>query len=566
MKKELHELIHQIMNIVEPGIIYLSVIREDSAPVYYLHLVMKSDEKLKAEKETSIYDINKNFPQFMIWSSTASHLRSFALNGEFFSINLACYGQIIYQSENVKDSLEDMPQKGSSLIKKAQEIADQDFNEFAVEFNGINYHFKNEDYDRAINELDTLLMKFFHYLVTLHEGEYVEVEYIEIDHMSRLNEDFDELFHKKNETIRNLLSRLEVLHIYGLTDYENVTLHECHSMFELVKVIFKIVHDVTYGIIASWMDMEEKRNPKKEILIADSNFHRPFDIALKEAVNFLQSQFQVHSIFLLNMRQEYSYESQYLNDKKKEQLLFGCTMLLVTEKPVSMSPAELMDLTLKKVGMKVFFIFKTMPGILETIYREDNNFLNRVINRENNVYSVDDRLSDYYDRLPFYEPNIFSSINTIWNNRINRAKYLHELTNSLDQEFESPVASLTMVQDALKQTCLGLLYVFWEFQPSYTSLSYLNHLCSHFSDFPKEILFSNSFSSRRMFYLLTQAQNHLNFDSHNKYNITRKDKAKAHALCGRFIEKAEHIAEKQLSYLKIKAYQRSRPFYLEKNK
>lgn len=566
LKMEFRELGSQLLNFVKPDFIYFSPIREDSAPVYSLHLILKPGKNLSQEELGILENLQKKFPQFTIQWSTAKELRRSLSDGGIYFIKQCYFGHVIYPSKKTIDPLAKTTFNGSTLIRKAQERVDRDFNDFAVQFNTIDFHYyENENHGKATLEIGAIFAKLLNYVETLYGRETTHFDFADqLMHITRLDPEFEQLFHEKNKKITDLTNSMNYYYTEFLEkDDEKINRREFYDMLVLAKAVFKMVHDITIGIIATCSDIEEKRHPKKEILITDSNFHRPRDIALKEVVNLLQSQFQVHSIFLLNMRQEYSFEHQHLYDIKEDQQQFVCTMLLVTKKPVSMSPAELMDLVFNKVGMKVFFIFKILPKIMERIKWDDNNFLKQVINRENCIIEVDDKLSPYYDKAPYYDSCIWSSIDTVWRNRINTAHYLHELTDpSLDQNHEDPIAALAMVQNALIQTCLGMLYVFWEFKPSYTSLPYLIHLCSHFSDFPKEILLSTSFNSRRMFYLLTQAQNHLRFGS--QYKIREEDKDNAHKLCLQFIEKAEHITEKRLRYLKIKTYQRARPFHLEK--
>ena len=75
LKKELQTLVGHLLNTLNPNLIYLSTIREDTTPVYSLHLILKSERNLSKEEVASLDELRNTFPQFIIQCSTLKELR-----------------------------------------------------------------------------------------------------------------------------------------------------------------------------------------------------------------------------------------------------------------------------------------------------------------------------------------------------------------------------------------------------------------------------------------------------------------------------------------------------------
>ncbi|MDT0648149.1 hypothetical protein RM545_15750 [Zunongwangia sp. F260] len=325
------------------------------------------------------------------------------------------------------------------------------------------------------------------------------------------------------------------------------------------EVVFQMVHNISTGIFFTCQNLEKQRNPSRKIPISGENLQFPFELAIQEVLDFLRSEFKVHSVFLISKEQHSIFEvKNFQTTKKSQNHRFSCTLLLVTKKPVSLNPAELMDRVFNHTEkrMKVYFIIDTIPKILDKLNR-GNNFLDRVLRKRNSIFQADHELYKFLDGEPTYYPQSWQQINKRWKSRIGRANYLLDLAYVIDLE-EDLLANLVLIQNALVQTCIGMLNVFWEYQPSYTSLPYLIKLCCNFCDFPRNILLNTSFESQRMYYLLTHAQQHINYTC--PFKISEKETEKAYSLCNQFITEAENITERELAYLKMKSFQRNKPF------
>jgi len=171
------------------------------------------------------------------------------------------------------------------------------------------------------------------------------------------------------------------------------------------------------------------------------------------------------------------------------------------------------------------------------------NFLVHFIKNSPLVFSTDKNWLRFKNFNTINHPIIDKEIKHEWGTRFKRATYLHNLTvyNEMDQD---PVAYFEVLQKVIEQTCLGLIYVFWQYKPSYTGLPYLLHLCSLFTDLPSKIFNTNTFENHQILHNLTHATNNLKYKT--RHSITQKQIDKAWKKCHTFLQEAEAIVTKHL--------------------
>jgi hypothetical protein len=128
-----------------------------------------------------------------------------------------------------------------------------------------------------------------------------------------------------------------------------------------------------------------------------------------------------------------------------------------------------------------------------------------------------------------------------------RAEYLLSTIGCIERK-EYPISILSTMQSALEQICLGLLYLFWEFKPQHYSLSYMLHLCNHFSEPSQNIFTRETYGLHRIYYMLCNAHQIMRFKAHNEFS--EKDTDKAYNRCERFYDEAKRLGDKHLEYLK----------------
>ena len=261
----------------------------------------------------------------------------------------------------------------------------------------------------------------------------------------------------------------------------------------------------------------------------------------------------VHSIYLLQISTDKN--SQIINmppTNKRSKIIKSYTLFVITYKPISKNLGLLMDDLYNKTQQKYRVYLITM--VLSTAIKELNygsNFLLNILKRTPCIFKDNDNLDKFIGFGLLYDPNFYEHIHRVWKNRMQRANYWISMVY-VDDSKEDEFVNLGMLNYGLEQICVALIYVFWEFNPSYYSLPYLMHLCSHFSDLPQAYFLKSTYQRKRTFYLLSNARNQMRFKAFQEYSS--HDSKKAYNLCEQFLQEATTIGDKQLSEIKLLHY------------
>jgi hypothetical protein len=275
------------------------------------------------------------------------------------------------------------------------------------------------------------------------------------------------------------------------------------------------------------------------------------DKLLRKIIAFLRLHHQLDTAFLIS-KQIQGIDSRHYFPAKKSLLMrhYTYTLCIMTNelssKEKSANPLELMDALYNHTQKqaRVYLISFTAAAVAEKI-NYGNNFLVRLLNEAQCVYSVDDWWVKWKRFGINRDPQLTESIKLHWLTRFERARYLHNITGM--NSAESPMAHFGVLQQVVKQTCLGLIYLFWEFKPAYTGLPYLLHLCSHIPDFPGKLFQGSSYENQRLLHHLCQADHYMKFKV--KSSLTLKDADKAWKKCESFLKEAQTLAVQQLVLL-----------------
>jgi len=261
----------------------------------------------------------------------------------------------------------------------------------------------------------------------------------------------------------------------------------------------------------------------------------------------IRSLIRVHAVYLIgqqDLTREYLYTSS-LNRNRKSHIHYVLTMLIISHDQVA-DPKIFMNEVFNKTQEQV-----TLYSMHYTLNEANNrinygcNFLNRVLEEGTLLYNEDNRLRQLGSYLN--HPEVFLRIQKYWNIRLKHARYFEEKSTICEDNSSNPGRYL-LLQQAIKQACLGLIYVFWEYQPSYYSLPYLLHLCEQFSEVPKIIYPKRSFRSQLMYSRLCHAQYNLN--EKIQEDPTESDSLKEEHLTYKFIQAACKEIDKKLEELK----------------
>ncbi|RXG28372.1 hypothetical protein [Leeuwenhoekiella marinoflava] len=268
---------------------------------------------------------------------------------------------------------------------------------------------------------------------------------------------------------------------------------------------------------------------------------------IHKVLPIIRSLIGIHTVYLIGQQKitrDCLYSSS-LNRTRKPHSSYVATMLIISHDQVA-DPKIFMNEVFNKTQEQV-----TLYSVHFTLNEANNrinygsNFLNRVLEVGTLLYSEDNRLKQLGSYL--YHPEVFLRIQKHWNKRLRHACYFEE-KSTICEDNPSNQGRYLLLQQSIQQACLGLIYVFWEYQPSYYSLPYLLHLCEQFSEVPKIIYPKRSFRSQLMYSRLCHAQYNLNEKIHE--DLTESDSLKAEHLAYKFIQAARKEANKKLEELK----------------
>lgn len=269
----------------------------------------------------------------------------------------------------------------------------------------------------------------------------------------------------------------------------------------------------------------------------------------KELIEILKLKFSLHAVYLLSTFTEKEKQLICLPPKGKQTKTFQTfTLFIVTYKPVSGNLGVIMDDLYNKMQQKCRIQIITLTTS-ETVKQLNygSNFLLNVFNNTNCIYKEDDRLEKYFNFGFCRHPKIYKEIKRVWKHRMKRAESWLE-SASADRSIKDQFIDFGMYHYSLEQICVALIYIHWEYAPSYYNLSYLMHLCRHFTDLPKQYFLKNSHQSKKTFYMLNNGQHDMRFKAFPEYS--KKDSEKAYQLCEQFFNEAKVIGKQRLKAIK----------------
>lgn len=269
----------------------------------------------------------------------------------------------------------------------------------------------------------------------------------------------------------------------------------------------------------------------------------------QELLELLEQQFSLHAVYLLSTFTHKDKQQVLIPPiDKQAKTLHSFTLFIISYKPVSGNLGLIMDDLYNKMHQqcRVYLITMTISEVVKQL-NFGSNFLLNVLNKTTCIYRENDSLDKYMHIRLCYHPSSYKLIKRVWEHRMKRADCWISMVyvdNSRDDEF----VDFGMLHYGLEQICVALIYIHWEYIPSYYSLSYLMHLCSHFTDLPKQFFLKDSYRSKRIFYMLNNGQHDMRFKAFQEYS--KKDSEKAYRLCEQFFNEAKVIGKQHLKTIK----------------
>ncbi|GGD84916.1 hypothetical protein [Planktosalinus lacus] len=276
------------------------------------------------------------------------------------------------------------------------------------------------------------------------------------------------------------------------------------------------------------------------------------DTLLKKIIAYLRLHHHLDAAFLIS-KQTHSKETRCYFPPRETSLKreYTYTLFLITAKPLytgnGTNPAQLMDALYNHTQnrAKVYLIAYSATEF-EAKITCGNNFLKHILNYSRCVYTVTDKWLHFKSNKINRHEQIVDKITRHWETRIERANYLMEITGCVGT-YDNPIAHFEVLQNVLRQSCLGLIYLFWEYKPSYAALPYLLHLCSHFGDFPKQLFHNNTYENHLLYHHLIKADQYMKFKVNTPLSLEQANKA--WKKCQTFLMESQNIADQQLLLL-----------------
>ena len=269
----------------------------------------------------------------------------------------------------------------------------------------------------------------------------------------------------------------------------------------------------------------------------------------EELLTLLKKLLPLHSVYVISIDKEKKQQNVYLSPQSvTSQKVVTYTLLIITHKPISSRLGDFMDDLYNKMQQrcKIYAITYTLSKVKKKLNSGDN-FLSQAIFQTSCIYKEDNSLSKFRNYSLLFHQNVYDRIQETWKGRMVRAEYLLSILDTIEPK-EDSVSRLAIMHYALEQICMALLYVFWEFTPQHYSLSYLLHLCSHFTQMPQTIFPKETYGLHRMYYMLCNAHHIMRFKAQNEFSD--KDTDKAYNRCERFYEAAKILGDKHMVGLK----------------
>ncbi|OYX26949.1 MAG: hypothetical protein B7Z06_04915 [Flavobacteriales bacterium 32-35-8] len=269
----------------------------------------------------------------------------------------------------------------------------------------------------------------------------------------------------------------------------------------------------------------------------------------QELLAVIKKELPLHSVYTISVYKEKKNRAVFLSPAcihKQKTIIY--TLLIIGYKPMSKGLAEFMDGIYNQLQQrcKVYVIYYTLANATKQL-DYGNNFLLKTIFQTPCIYRSDDTLLRFKKYQILIHPKVYEGIQKVWEVRMKRAAYLISILDNIEPTEDVTSRMMTM-HYAMEQICLGLLYAFWEFKPQHYALSYMLHLCSHFSNLPQTIFPKETYGLHRMHYILCNVHHIMRFKAENEFSD--RDSDKAFNRCELFYDEAQSLGDKYLEQLK----------------
>jgi HEPN domain-containing protein len=371
--------------------------------------------------------------------------------------------------------------------------------------------------------------------------------------LQRFIPDLGGLFHEEIENEQRVLKLLDEAYIkvrysrnFEITEGDlNIIIDKADWLDSLVhSILDKHLSNFQLKYPTSPAKNEKNPNTNSNELNLSEDDHR-----IRNIINILKTKVALHTVFIIDTHKDAHTQKNYFKEPSENISVFiSYTLLIITEKKLPISFSELMDVTNKLLEKEEVFIIQYTENMVFKFLDRGCNFLDNILTKALPVYHINESFISCSHR-PSYHEQVWKRINKIWQTRYRRASFLCEVLEDQYQEMlDEPLTKLHILNCAVEQVCLGMLYVFWEFKPSHYSIPYLLHLCKNFSGLPEDIFDKSSHRKHHSYDLIRTAPYQMRFKT--KTQLHKKEVERAYRLGVEFIRRASEEAFQELDRIK----------------
>lgn len=285
---------------------------------------------------------------------------------------------------------------------------------------------------------------------------------------------------------------------------------------------------------------------KQDIMETGTTIKFPFR---DELIKLIQMELPLHSVYVIGMETTKKRQKVFLYPLPvMPQETVTYTLLVVGHRSPAKNLGDFMGSLYGKMKgrCRVYVIFRTLSNVLKRLDIGDN-FLNRIVSGTPCIFKENNLVTESCPVGMCLHSTYYERIRESWIDRMERAEYLLSVVGIIGER-EDTASKMAVMHFAMEQVCLGLLRIFWEYVPNHYSLSYLFHLCGHFTGLPQRIFPRGTYGLQRQFYMLCNAHHIMRFKGAIQFSPDDSDRV--FRRCERFFMEARGLGEKHLDVLK----------------
>lgn len=550
IKNQVEKLKNRLLLIAEMISIYFSEVSLDDTKLYFINVICDEEVLFQQEQFIPIKKIQNEYSEFNIQLFKERQLKGLITNFNSYALLHIYFGKLIYGSPPIPDILHKIDPVDYLSISKANFRKEQ---LKIIDFIGDpNFSFKGESNSytsfglhQSIELSFRVLEQFFGGKALINHSLKAHIAYLET-----LIPNIRFLFIgdkiKEEEVLENLDQAYLAARYTINFHIEDEELHTLFVYFQKIFYLTQYIFNWQYTTCTSRMNTATDKSLKSIL--------KSIKITQQSLVDYLVANYSIHSIYTIRKP-----TSANLSKTKCVPWLDGYkaiqkhTLLIITNERLDKSENELMN-ELDQYFQGQFKTYILLDDIINVATKldEGGSYLEYLLNSQNRLYSLDNRLFRAEYGGEYFYPVEYYNKRTEWSKRKDRAEYIVTLMQDVEVK-EDYATHLFLTHQLMIQVCLGLLDLFWNLKPTVSDLSYIVNLINHFSHHTTTIFNHGNFKNPGILEGITNSPQYMLTTL--PYNFDYKDMDELFSACLEFMEQTNDVADKRLNDIKINAFQ-----------